>query len=230
MKKSRVCLCLFVVVFLLLSASTNVFAQGGGLSVSQTKIVFEADKEQNASTPVTLTNNSEDELVIDIRKADFLIADDGAFIIKDAGTQPNSANGLISCEERQFNMKPGEKASIDVVFKSGSKYILPEYSSTILVRFITKKALEETASIKTYTQVAVTIRVLAGTSYKNNIVLSKAPLLNSGVTGGRIISYGADKNLSIALKNTGLLTIDPIVSATVGSFFSREIVKLPEIG
>lgn len=229
MFKLRSFLMLSIIFAVIFANSSPVFAKGG-VEVHQTRIVFEADKQQGASAPVSIRNSSDEEMSVSVRKADYVIAEDGAFLVKDPGTTPNSANDFIRCEESEFTMKPGEDKTFDIMLDPGKKYILPEYSSTVLVKYIPKKALETDATLKTYTQIAITVRVLSGSlADKKSVELStaKAPLELIGASGSRILGYGGKKNINLTFKNTGLVTVEPKISSAVDSLFSGRIEEIP---
>jgi hypothetical protein len=208
--------------------SSSIMAKGG-LTVRQTRIVFEADKGPDLSSPVAVSNDSDEDMAVSIKKADFIIAQDGAFQTKESGSVPYSAGDLISCEESEFIMKPGEKHPFDVKLLEGKKYLLPEYASTILVKYIPKSVLDGDALIKTYTEVAITVRVLAGTQLAQDIDTSIAPLEVLKVSGSKVTGYGGKKPISLTLKNKGLLTVEPIITASVSSLFSGVIEEIPEL-
>lgn len=222
----------FLFTIIVVSAFTCSFAASAGsngIVVKQTKIVFEADKDEGKSTQFGVRNNGNEEMIVKIEKADFFIADNGAFQVKEAGSTPSSANSFITCKESEFEMKPGENVNIDVTLNPGMQYLLPEYSSTILVRYISKKTNAVTANIKTYTQVAITLRVISGSKMKNDIDTSKPPLKYMDVVGKRFMGYGGKKEIRLSLKNVGLLTVEPKVQASVYSIFSGRIEDLPKM-
>lgn len=222
---------LFCIIFALIFMFSvpNFAISGGSIEVRQTKIVFNAENDQGKSIQFGIANNSDEEMFVKIEKADFTIADDGAFLVKEPGSNPNSANSYISCNELEFIMKPGQNNIFDVILNTDMEYILPEYLSTILVKYISKSEMEIKSNIKTYAQVAIAVRVLSGNLIKNNIDISTPPIDTMNISGNRLIGYGGKKTIKSSLKNTGLMTIEPTINATVNSVFSGVVEEISDI-
>lgn len=202
-------------------------ANNGGIEVTQTRIIFDAEQDQGKCLQFGIVNNGSEDMSVKIEKADYFISDSGAFQVKEAGTMQNSAASFLLCEEPELTMKPGDQLTIDVTLRTEMKYILPEYLSAILVRYIPKSVSESKANIKTYTQVAVTVRVLSGNLMKESIDTSSPSLKFIKLMGSRFIGYGGKKDIKLALKNNGLMTIEPVINAEVDSIFSGRIEELP---
>ena len=225
MKKSISILLCMLFVFLLTSAA---FAEDqGGISVDQTKIVFNADQDSNLTVPITIKNTSNEEMDIKTTKTDFVIAEDGAFQILKPGTNPNSANDFINCDQKEFQMPANSSQTFEVSLVNGKKYYYPEYVSAILVRYNPTSTDKDTGMLKTYTQIAIAVRVLAGKLIATDIDTSVAPLTVSRIDAKRIMGYGDKKDVSIVFKNSGEITVEPKLTASLSSMFSSEVVDLP---
>ncbi|HEX2946199.1 MAG TPA: hypothetical protein VHT96_09635 [Clostridia bacterium] len=220
--------CLVLALFVTLSSFSSA-ENSGGIEVTQTKIIFAADRDEGKTVQFEVRNTSEQEYDLKIEKADFYINDFGGFQIVEAGSTPSSACNFIECRESKMIVKPGDDLTFDVTLKQGMKYILPEYTATILVRYIPKSELDGDSNIKTYTQVAIITRVLSGSLLKGEIDTSKPPLQFVDITGSRLMGYGGKKEIKFALKNIGLLTVEPKIEADVNSVFSGQVEEISDI-
>jgi hypothetical protein len=229
MFKLRLCFFSGIVIIFSCLFSFSAFAiSNSGITVTRSKIEFNAGTDQGKSTQFYVKNTGEEEMFVKIEKADFYIAENGAFIVAENGATPYSAGSFISCDESEFILKPGEKIGKDVTFKEGMKFLIPEYMSAILVRYMPRSTAESDANIKTCMQVAITIRIKSD-SMMENVDTNIPPLELISFSGKKLMGSGMKKTVEITVNNNGLLTVEPEISGVVNSVFSGLVEEIPEI-
>ncbi|MCR4437022.1 MAG: hypothetical protein QHH06_12540 [Clostridiales bacterium] len=218
----------FTIIFLLMDyGRVSYTTNSGGVVVGQTRVTFQADKDSGLKVPVTIKNTSDEEMAVSVKKADFEIDNNGVFQVREPGSTANSAFDYIVCEESEFKMPANSTKVIEISLAKDKAYALPEYNSAILVKYAPVSMVQSEAQVKTYIQTPIIVTVNPGSLVKVDFDTSVPPISLSRIGFSRIMNSGGEKTLAFYFKNSGVITIQPNLTAAVSGLISGENVSIP---
>lgn len=228
---------LFVFVIFCILTITPAYAadssdlSAGGIGIINPKIIFHADTDEGKSQNVTLFNNSAQPITVSAQLTDFRTNENNAYVIEPPNATQNSAANCLDFENKEFTLKPNESIDVAVTLLPNCDYYLPELQSTILFKYIPVDPANQTtnsnSSVTTYYQIMAFVWVEAESNFIGNIDTSKPPMSLVALNLKKIIGSKDLQDISITLKNAGVLTVNPLFTSDIRSNLTNETIELP---
>lgn len=226
---------IFVLAAFCFSMITPVYAadstdfSAGGIGIINPKIVFHADTDEGVSKTVTIFNNSSQSINVSAELMDFRLNEYNAYVIEPPNTTEHSATKCLQFEKSDFSLNPGERIDVVIRLLSEVEYYIPELQSTILFKYVPTDSSAQSAgsSVTTYYQIMAFVWVEAGAKYNGNIDATNPPISLIDLDLKNFISSKTPQDISITLKNTGVLTVNPLFTSNIKSNWTNQTTDLP---
>ena len=146
-------LSVFIVLFLLLSPSFG-YAAIGGVRFYPARISFNAKHGETKTASVTVINQREKPVSMELEKKDYYITPDGKISNSAPGTVKGGCSEFLSISPQKFNLEPGEhtevRISINMPAGSNGTYWASIYMNDVSKRYFKKKAMGKERYVKIF--------------------------------------------------------------------------------
>lgn len=222
-----IALCFATVLPVYAAGSSDMNA--GGIGIVNPKISFNAETDEGKTQNITLFNSSSQPIKVTAQLMDFHLNENNAYVLENPNTTENSGAKCLQFDNKEFTLNPGAQLDVPVTLRSGCDYYLPELQSTIVFKYEPDAASNPTAgsSVTTYFQIMAFVWIEAGGKYIGEIDNATPPVSLVDLDLKAVISSKALQNISVTLKNSGVLTVNPSFTSEIKSNLTNDSTELP---
>ena len=189
-----------VTLFLLLSPSVG-YAAIGGVRFYPARVFFNAKPGEIKTASVTVINQREKPISMEIEKKDYYITPDGKVSYSAAGTIKGGCSEFLSISPQKFNLEPGERTEvrISIIMPAGSNgtYWASIYMNDVSKRHFMKKDMGKERYVKIFLDYSWEVRVYE--------TVPGSEIKSCRITDMQITPASEEKpsNIAVEFENTG---------------------------
>ena len=191
----------FVALFLLLLSSSYGYAAIGGVQFYPTRVFFNAKPGEIKTASVTVINQREKPISIELEKKDYYITPDGKVSNSAPGSVKGSCSKFLSISPQKFDLEPGERTevriSINMPAGSNGTYWASIYMNDVSKKHFMKKDMGKERYVKIFLDYSWEVRI--------SETVPGSEIKTCRITDMQITPASEEKpsNIAVEFENTG---------------------------